>query len=344
MRRKLRILSLVMTLLILLGSVSFAEPIKVNLDGKQLSMPIDPVSQEGRTLVPLRAIFEALNATVDWDNDTRTVTATQGDKIIVLQIDNKVATANSKEIILDVPGQLINGSTFVPVRFIAESLGANVDWDNSSRTVIIKSNATATLPTYKVTRVIDGDTIKVNFNGKEESVRLIGIDTPESVHPDASKNIKEGKIASEYTKNLLEAKEVGLEFDVQERDHYGRLLAYVYFNGSMVNKLLLQEGYAQISTYPPNVKYVDDFKEIQRVARENNKGLWAYEEIEATVTPSPIPTDPGTGKYKGSLKSDKYHYGEYTHRGQIADHNLIWFDSIEDAKAHGYKPCGICFK
>ena len=94
-----------MMFFILLSSISFAEPIKVNLDGNQLSMPIDPVSQDGRTLVPLRAIFESLNATVDWDNDTRTVTGTQDDKIIVLQIDNKLATVNGKEIALDVPGR-----------------------------------------------------------------------------------------------------------------------------------------------------------------------------------------------------------------------------------------------
>ena len=130
---------------------------------------------------------------------------------------------------------------------------------------------------YQVTRVVDGDTIEVNYNGTEEKVRLIGIDTPESVHPDKEKNSEYGKQASEYTKNLLEGKTVRLEFDVQERDSYGRLLAYVYIDDVMVNKKLLEEGLAQIATYPPNVKYVDEFTKIQETARENKKGFWAQD-------------------------------------------------------------------
>lgn len=128
--------------------------------------------------------------------------------------------------------------------------------------------------TYAIVRVVDGDTFKIMFNGKEESVRLIGVDTPESVNPDKSKNNEYGKIASDFTKSYLENKEVSLEFDVQERDKYGRLLAYVYIDGEMFNKVLLQEGYAQLDTVPPNVKYVNDFKEIQKEARDNNKGFW----------------------------------------------------------------------
>lgn len=129
---------------------------------------------------------------------------------------------------------------------------------------------------YTVIRVVDGDTVKINFNGKEESVRLIGVDTPESVHPNSIKNTEFGKKASEFTKNYLAGKDITLEFDVQERDKYGRLLAYLYINGEMFNKILLQEGYAQVSTYPPNVKYVDEFTKIQENARNNKKGMWGF--------------------------------------------------------------------
>ena len=127
---------------------------------------------------------------------------------------------------------------------------------------------------YRVVRVVDGDTFVVNFNGKDEKVRLIGVDTPESVHADSSKNTKEGILVSDYTKSKLNGKIVKLEFDVQERDKYGRLLAYVYIDGEMYNKHLLEIGYAKIATYPPNVKYVEEFKEIQKEARENKVGLW----------------------------------------------------------------------
>ena len=131
---------------------------------------------------------------------------------------------------------------------------------------------------YEVKRIVDGDTIVIDYNGKQEKVRLIGVDTPESVHPDKDKNNEYGKLASKYTKSKLEGKSVALEFDVQERDKYGRLLAYVYLDGKMFNKTLLEDGYAQVATYPPNVKYVDDFLKIEKKAKEINAGLWGYEE------------------------------------------------------------------
>lgn len=275
MRKIKRIIIISLTFLLLLSNITFTESIKININGNLLKTEVNPIMKEGRILVPLRAIFEALGVKVDWDNDTRTATGTKETKIIKLQINNKIAQVDGKEVILDVPGTVIDGSTFVPVRFIAESLGAKVNWDGVTKTVTINSN----IKRYKVTRVVDGDTIKVDFNGKEESVRLIGIDTPESVNPDASKNVLEGKIASDYTKSRLEGKEVELEFDVQERDRYGRLLAYVWIGGEMFNKTLLSEGYAQVATFPPNVKYVDEFIEFQRRARENNKGFWAYDNL-----------------------------------------------------------------
>lgn len=129
---------------------------------------------------------------------------------------------------------------------------------------------------YEVIRVVDGDTFIVNFNGKDERVRLIGIDTPESVHPNEEKNTEFGEEVSKFSKQVLTGKQVGLEFDVQERDKYGRLLAYAYVDGQMYNKMLLEKGYAKIATYPPNVKYVDDFTTIQKQARQNKVGLWSY--------------------------------------------------------------------
>ena len=127
----------------------------------------------------------------------------------------------------------------------------------------------------EVIRVVDGDTIVVNYKGSEEKVRLIGIDTPESVHPNENKNTEEGIETSNYTKQRLEGKIIEIELDVQERDKYGRILAYVYIDGEMYNKELLKIGYAKIATYPPNIKYVDDFTEIQKQARKNKVGLWS---------------------------------------------------------------------
>jgi len=90
-----------------------------------------------RTLVPLRAIFEALGATVDWDGATQTVTAKKDSDVIKLQIGSNEMTVNGKTVTLEVPAQLINGRTMVPVRAIAEAFGAEVYWDAATRTVKI---------------------------------------------------------------------------------------------------------------------------------------------------------------------------------------------------------------
>ena len=349
-KNKFKIL-IVALLILALSTTAFAEPIKVLINNEALIVPVDPVIENDRTLVPLRAIFEALGVHVHWDGATKTVTGTREDKIIILQIDNKIASINGVDIELDTPARIIHDSTLVPVRFIAESLGAEVNWDRKNQTVLIQSDYK--IKSFKVVRVVDGDTIKVDFNGVEESVRLIGIDCPESVHPDGSRNTLEGKIASDYTKSMLENKEVTLEFDIQERDQYGRLLAYVYLGNIMFNKTLIEEGYAQVSTYPPNVKYVEDFVALERIARKNNKGLWQDIEpidsvgqfvIEKSKNLTGPMGNPDTAQYIGSLRSDKYHYPGYTHTGQIAIHNLIYFESKEHAEMNGYKPCGICFK
>lgn len=149
------------------------------------------------------------------------------------------------------------------------------------------------LITATVTRVVDGDTIHVSINGKDETVRFIGVDTPETVHP-ARGEEPYGREASEFTKAQLAGKDVFLETDIQQRDKYGRLLAYVWLKAprefteegdavlpsdneiraNMFNARLLLEGYAQVMTIPPNVKYADHFAAYQREARENNRGLW----------------------------------------------------------------------
>lgn len=136
----------------------------------------------------------------------------------------------------------------------------------------------------RVTRVIDGDTVQLE---DRERVRLIGIDAPESRHnPKLARDrdrtgkdyrtiIAMGEKATKFTKSLVEAKKVKLEFDVEKRDRYGRLLAYVYLeDGRMLNAELVKEGYAQIYTFPPNVRYVDMFLKLQKEARENKRGLW----------------------------------------------------------------------
>jgi micrococcal nuclease len=120
-----------------------------------------------------------------------------------------------------------------------------------------------------VDRVVDGDTIVVDG----ERVRLIGIDTPESVKPGTPVECF-AREASALMERLVGGRRVRLERDVEERDRYGRLLAYVYRDSLFVNAEMVRRGYAQVATFPPNVRHVDQFLRLQREARRNSRGLW----------------------------------------------------------------------
>lgn len=121
-----------------------------------------------------------------------------------------------------------------------------------------------------VTRVIDGDTIEIEGGLR---VRYIGIDTPETVHPSVETECY-GTEASTINKEMVEGKTVRLEKDVSDTDRFGRLLRYVWVDDIMVNEYLVREGYATVSTYPPDVKHQDRFVHAQELAREEGRGLW----------------------------------------------------------------------
>lgn len=130
---------------------------------------------------------------------------------------------------------------------------------------------------YEVMYVIDGDTAYINIEGEEVKVRFLGIDTPESVHQDESKNTPEGKTASQFTKDLLGGKSVYLEYDVQREDEYGRTLAYLYLDDgvTMVQKEILRAGMATTLTIQPNSKHADELYGVLVEARESGAGFWA---------------------------------------------------------------------
>ena len=134
-----RITSLLVAVLLLISVCpAYAEDeIKVFVNGDSLQTDVAPIIVEGRTLVPLRVIFEALGAWVDWNGDTQTVTARKDDITISLQIGSNTLIKNGSYITLDVPAQLVNSRTLVPVRAVAESFGAEVEWDGESNAVYI---------------------------------------------------------------------------------------------------------------------------------------------------------------------------------------------------------------
>lgn len=168
-----------------------------------------------------------------------------------------------------------------------------------------------------VERVIDGDTIRVRVGDRVETVRYIGVDTPETVHP--TRGIEPyGLAASAFNRTLVEGRQVRLELDLESRDRYGRLLAYVYTDSLFVNAELLRRGYAQLMTVPPNVQHVDVFMYLQREARRSGEGLWA---IEAGIQAASFPL-------RGA-ESDKVSSRDDTIDGQV-----IVFITRAGAKYH----------
>ena len=129
-----------------------------------------------------------------------------------------------------------------------------------------------------VVRVVDGDTIRVMVGGVEERVRYIGIDTPELNTSSPATPDPYAEAATQANARLLAGGRLVLEKDVSERDQYGRLLRNVWLERAgawtLVNLALVAEGYAQVSTYPPDVKYVNVLVAAQRAAREEGRGLW----------------------------------------------------------------------
>lgn len=129
----------------------------------------------------------------------------------------------------------------------------------------------------RVARVVDGDTIELE-NG--DKIRYIGIDTPESVDPRKPVECF-GKEATEKNRELVERKVVHLEKDISEKDHFGRLLRYVWVElpggptSTFVNRELVRQGYAFVATFPPDIKYEEDLRQAEREARETARGLWS---------------------------------------------------------------------
>jgi len=171
--------------------------------------------------------------------------------------------------------------TYIQIIVLAIAVLAYMGFKNlpSSKTMVPPKEEFA-----YVERAVDGDTLKLS-NGQR--VRLIGVDTPEvhysnkllrdaeRTHRDIKAIQAMGEKASIFTKDLCAGKRVRLELDVEKRDRYGRLLAYVYLDdGTFVNAKILEEGYGQIMTIPPNVKYAEYFLRLQKEARTNRRGLW----------------------------------------------------------------------
>lgn len=214
---------------------------------------------------------------------------------------------------------------------------------------------------YAVTKVVDGDTFDVSMNGETKRIRLIGVDTPETVDPRKPVQCF-GKEASQKAKELLLNKKVKLEFDPTqgEVDKYGRTLAYAFReDGLFYNKWIIENGYAHEYTYSHPYKYQQDFKMAENKARESKVGLWAdnactsaQEEPQkpttAPVTQPPANQPSGSCVIKGNISSDKrkiYHLpgcGSYDKTVIDESAGEKWFCTEQEATNAGWVKAGNC--
>ena len=181
---------------------------------------------------------------------------------------------------------------------------------------------------YKIVRVIDGDTVKIDYNGKATNVRLIGVDTPETVHPNKPVEAY-GKEASNFTKNLLQGESVYLRYDVERTDAYGRLLAYLYRapDGLFVNLEIVRQGYGHAYTRFP-FKHMELFRHYGNRARTAGKGLYG--------DPGPLPPENESEQIYRTRTGKKYHReGCFSLRSKIPI-------TLMEAKERNLGPCGRC--
>lgn len=130
--------------ILLTANSVYASGPTVFLDGRELTFDVPPTIENGRTLVPMRVIFEALGAELYWDGDTQTASAFKGDTGVAVQVGNSYANKNNTAVKLDVPPKIVNGRTLIPLRFVSEAFGCEVKWDESTQTVSIMSKQAAT--------------------------------------------------------------------------------------------------------------------------------------------------------------------------------------------------------
>ena len=330
---------LMLIIMIVLLTITPSNALNIVANGQQLNS--EPLLIKGKTFVPIASIAIATGATVNFDNSSKVITLQKDDAFLYVKIGSNIAMKNGEEIKLDGSARILNGKTYVPLSFIATNLNIPISFNNVTKTVYIgEGTEISATSTYKVTKVIDGDTLEIIFNGETKKVRLIGIDTPESVHPDKEKNVPFGKVTSEFTEKALLGQNVILEFDVSTTDKYGRLLAYVYVGDKMFNKTLLENGMAQVKTYPPDVKYADEFAKIQEQARNNKVGMWSnYENVFNSNIESlkESTNNIATMLIKGNKKSKIYHLPGMKNYDDVSEKNAIYFSTEQEAIDAGYR-------
>lgn len=227
-----------------LVSAGYAQEIGVTVDGKALEFQDQkPVIQEGRTLVPLRSVFEAIGATVDWNEATRTITAKKRFDVVSLEIDSKDLYKNGEKVVeMTVPAQILNGRTMVPARYVAEAFDASVKWEEENQLVTVETlqYAHRISDVYRVESIKNADETKTLLNIKysypvieneEQNAAIESINEAlknyaETWAVDVRKDIEDHSLLEGVEESVSEPYEYELAFDITA-DEEG-LLSLVY--------------------------------------------------------------------------------------------------------------------
>ena len=334
MKKLIRIIALILIMVMAGSAVAYAD-FPVLLDGEFVD--VETVVRNDRTLLPARAMVETLGGQIYWDAATRQVTKIHENTTVVLTIDSNIALVNGVAATLDVPAKIINDRTFLPLRFVGESLGLDIDFYAGARTVIVNTaNNTFSeaelreiartgipmaempmLPNFSigfVERVIDGDTIVLS-NG--ERVRFIGIDAPEIGEPGAAE-------ATQFVRDMIYGQTVWLEASGDDRDRFDRLRRYIW-----IQKPTDPRDPVQIQTKQLNAMMLAYGLAVPFVVLNNQ-----------TTPPQYTTTTPGTGSYIGNINSQIFHVSSCS--TLPAPQNRIYFETREQAIEAGHRPCQRC--
>ena len=219
--------------------------------------------------------------------------------------------------------------------------------------------ALASADRCKVVRIVDGDTIVVDYHGRREKVRLLCVNTPESVHRDRKQNIPMGKLAAQYTKQRLSGKYVDLVFEGRRRGRYGRLLAYVFVDGENFNVELVRQGLSPYYTkYGLSQTYDRQFRAAERYARQHRLNIWGDPHLtrkylrlkskwgqyssRSTLGSTSQSITPREAAYIGNARSHKVHRPDCPWAKKIAPTHRVLFKSRQEAIDRGYVPCRFC--
>lgn len=264
--------------------------IRVFVDQQELMFNSPPIIIRERVFVPMRAIFETLGASVEWLPENQSIIARHRGRTVIFRIMSMLVDNNGRLEQIDASPRIIRGRTFVPIRFVSQALGADVEWNADTRMVHITRSTAAIPPPLttpaRVLSVVNSNTITVDIEGKTETVRLIGVGIPQRERPNRA-DIPFGPENLGFIKETIENEPVWLQFDMfKGRDANGDLFAFVWtqrprdgspetIRAQVLNLILLARGYAVYDFETSGLLYMGKLIRAEREAKMAGINIWS---------------------------------------------------------------------